>query len=305
MTTDARDLFILAMDHRESLQKDVYGIAGEPTAEEAAAISAHKSLIFDGLARAIHDGVDGASAGVLVDERYGAAVARKARAGGVDLAMPIERSGQDFLVLEYGTVADDEWLRHVEAFDPAQVKVLVRDNPDFDPADRAQQLAELAVVSRDLRRAGRTFLFELLVPATDEQLGSVGGDALRYDSDLRPGLTVAVISSMQAAGVEPDIWKIEGLETTEAATAVVAAARAGGRDAVTCVVLGRDAPADRLDHWLGIAAGVDGFRGFAIGRSIWEQPLKDLLAGAATEAQLVERVAAAYRHFAELYLASR
>jgi myo-inositol catabolism protein IolC len=288
------------MDHRDSVQREIYGIDGEPTADEAAQISAGKDAIFDGLRAAIDGGVDVARTGVLVDERFGAGVATAAKSAGIDLAMPIERSGQKLFLLEYGNFGDGEWLKHVERFDPDQVKVLVRDNP-AGGGNRELQFDRLAAVSHALRDSGRTFLVELLVPAVATQLESVAGDTLRYDRELRPELTVRVIGDMHEAGVEPEIWKIEGLESTDAAVEVVAAARNGGRDAVTCIVLGRDAPKDRLDHWLTVTAGVEGFRGFAIGRSIWEQPLIEHLAGRATRAELVARVAENYTHFVRIY----
>ncbi len=292
-------LFLLAMDHRDSLERDVYGITAEPTASDIARLEHGKLLVYRGLEAAIDGGADAAAAGVLVDERFGAQVARLATSRGIDLAMPVERSGQKLLVFEYG----DDWLEHVSEFDPDQVKVLIRDNPDDDPAARRAQLTSLAMLSLVLEEAARSFIIELLVPATDAQLASVDGNALRYDTELRPQLTSRLITEYQANAIEPTIWKIEGLETAEAAASVVAAARAGARTEVRCIVLGRDAPIDRLDHWLAIAAATDGFIGFAIGRSIWEQPLRDHLAGG-SESDLVASVAARYRHFAEVYTAA-
>ncbi|UFS59190.1 2-deoxy-5-keto-D-gluconate 6-phosphate aldolase domain-containing protein [Subtercola endophyticus] len=302
---DGRELLLLAMDHRDSLAKHVYGIDGEPSPAQIEQISAGKTLIFEGLLEAVARGIDPATVGVLVDERYGTSVAEKAKAAGIDLAMPIEKSGQDFFTLEYGDFTTTEWLTHVETFDPEQVKVLVRDNPEFAASDRALQMAHLAAVGQVLRESGRTFLIELLIPAPPAQLAAVDQDALRYDRDVRPALTTQVITELQHAGVEPDIWKIEGLETREAAEQVVATARQDGRASVSCIVLGRDAPADRLDHWLSVAAGVDGFRGFAIGRSIWEAPLTAHLAGLIGPHELVDRVATTFTHFADLYAASR
>ncbi len=306
MPTDAHhsNLFILAMDHRDSLQKNLYGIDGEPTAREIAHIAAGKELIFDGLLQAIALGVDSSTVGVLVDERYGAAVARRARDAHITLAMPIERSGRTFFTLEYGTLATGDWLTHLDDFDPEQTKVLIRDNPAFDGAARARQLHDLEAVSRTLQNAGRPLLLELLVPATPAQLAAVDGDTLRYDRDVRPGLTQQIITDMQFHGIAPAIWKIEGLETRQAAVDVLAAAQAGGRAGVSCIILGRDAAADRINRWLHVAAGVPGFRGFAIGRSIWEQPLIDLLAGRTTEADLVDRVATTFTHFVDQYLAA-
>ena len=294
--TENSDLLILAMDHRDSLLRELYRIDGDPTSDQIATVSAHKELIFDGLLAAIEAGVDVSRVGVLVDERYGSAVAARAKKAGIDLAMPIERSGEPLFLLEYGTFGDGEWLRHVEQFSPAQVKVLVRDNPESS-ANRTLQFDRLITVSNALRESGRSFLFELLVPATPAQLESVGSDALRYDTELRAGLTVRVIEEMQSEGIEPGIWKVEGVESEEDARAVVSAAQRDGRSAVRCLVLGRDAPRERVDHWLKVASAVDGFRGFAIGRSIWETPLADLVSGTATESELVGRVAENYTHF--------
>jgi len=298
--TSNSDLLILAMDHRNSLLRDLYGIDDVPTSEQIDRISAHKGLIFDGLLRAIEDGVDASRVGVLVDERYGAAVAVRAKEARIDLAMPIERSGEPLFLLEYGTFGDREWLRHIEEFAPAQVKVLVRDNPQGS-FNRMLQFDRLVTVSNALRASGRTFMIELLVPATPAQLESVGSDALRYDREVRPDLTVQLIEEMHVEGIEPNIWKVEGLETEEDARAVVSAARRDGRSPVYCIVLGRDSSRQRLDHWLEVASRVDGFRGFAIGRSIWEKPLADLLAGIASETQLVGRVAESFTHFAQVW----
>jgi len=293
------DLFLLAMDHRHSLAKDVYRISGEVTPADAERIAAGKELIFQGLLTALERGAERPVTGVLVDERYGAAVATQARAAGLRLAMPIEASGHDFFTLEYGRLGERTWLEHVEKFSPDYVKVLVRDNPGFDARARRQQQEDLAAVSRALRDAGRTFLVELLVPALADQAGA------DYDADVRPGLTDQVITEMQQAGVEPDIWKIEGLETRAAATAVVATTQQGGRDDVRCIVLGRDAPAERLDHWLDVAAAVAGFEGFAIGRSIWEEPLAGHLAGKVSADQLAGQVADNYLHYVTTYRAAQ
>jgi myo-inositol catabolism protein IolC len=188
----------------------------------------------------------------------------------VVLAIPIEASGHDWFTLEWG----DRWLGHVEAIRPDYAKVLVRDNPDFDPAEREQQFGRLAQVSSGLRGIGVPLLYELLVPATGAQLDRANHDAGAYDRDIRPGLVAQVIADNQAHGVEPALWKVEGLETAEAAHQVADQARADGRG-TDLIVLGRDAPAERLDHWLEVASQVSAFVGFAIGRSIWEDAVRD------------------------------
>jgi myo-inositol catabolism protein IolC len=296
-------LYILAMDHRDSLAKQVYGIAGDPSPEQSAAIAAGKMLVFEGAEAAREQLPAKGEPGILVDERYGAAVARAARERGFALLMPIERSGRPFFELEYGDFGRSEWLDHVDEFDPDYVKVLVRDNPEFDASDRGTQQEHLAEVATTLHRAGRQLIIELLVPATGSQdsSGSQDAAAADYDRSIRPSLTEQLIRDFHAAGVEPDIWKLEGYETSAAASSVAATTREGGRDSVRCIVLGRDSAEDRLDHWLTTAAPVDGFAGFAIGRSIWEQPMLDHLAGRIDETGVRRQVAESFLHYARVY----
>ncbi|MFJ4219684.1 2-deoxy-5-keto-D-gluconate 6-phosphate aldolase domain-containing protein [Curtobacterium luteum] len=292
-------LFLLAMDQRSSLLEHTYGDeSGEPADEaDAERVRAGKQLVYRGLLGALAAGASRDRTGVLVDERYGADVARLVQEAGLQLAMPIERSGRDWFELEYG----DDWTAHVDAFDPDFVKVLVRDNPAFDADDRAAQAERLAEVSRTLHEAGRAFLVELLVPGTDEQQAAADD----YDRDVRPGLVVEVVGYLQEHGVEPDVWKLEGLDRTEDAERVVAAVRAGGRDGVQCIVLGRDAPEEQLDHWLRVAAPVDGFVGFAIGRSNWQDALDDVVQQGLDHESAERLIAANYRHFVDTWLEAR
>jgi myo-inositol catabolism protein IolC len=265
-------LFILAMDHRASFGKTLFEVKNDdPDPAEVTAMESAKQMIFEGLQAAL-PAVSYGRAGVLVDERYGQGVIAAARTGPrpVVLAVPVEASGHDWFTTEWG----DKWLEHVEAIRPDYSKILVRDNPDFDPADREQQFSRLAQISAGLHGIGVPLLYELLVPATDAQLDRAGHDVAAYDRDIRPGLVVQVIADNQAHDVEPTLWKVEGLETVEAAEQVARQAKAGGRS-TDLIVLGRDAPADRLDHWLEVASQVSAFVGFAIGRSIWEDAVRD------------------------------
>jgi myo-inositol catabolism protein IolC len=265
-------LFILAMDHRESFGRTLFGVKDDdPDQAQRDAMASAKLMIFDGL-RAALPAVRTGRAGVLVDERYGQGVIDEAKGDReqVVLAIPIEASGHEWFTLEWG----DRWLEHVEANKPNYAKILVRDNPEFDASQREGQFARLAEISSGLHGAGVPLLYELLVPATDAQLAQAGGDAMAYDRDIRPGLVCKVIADNQAHAVEPTLWKVEGLETVDAARQVARQAKAGGRDA-DLIVLGRDAPVDRLDHWLEVASEVSEFVGFAIGRSIWEDAVRD------------------------------
>ena len=289
-------LYILAFDHRGSFQKKFFGVT-EPTAQDVERISDAKHVIFEGFLHALDEGADRTSAGLLVDEQFGAVIARTAKADGLILAMPVEKSGQDEFDFEYG----DEFSKHIEQFDPTFTKVLVRYNPAGDGAMNERQTKRLRELSDWLHGWGRKFLFELLVPATKEQLGSVGGDADRFDKELRPELMGAAIAELQQSGVEPDVWKIEGIDRREDCEAIATQTRVGGRDKVACVVLGRGADEAAVNHWLRTGAGVPGYIGFAIGRTIWWNPLKEFVDGTAKRGDAAARISANYRRFIDVY----
>src|ERR1700742_3883628 len=290
-------LYILAFDHRGSFQKKMFGIEGDPTPEETATIADAKKLIFEGMEIAVERGVDAASAGVLVDEQFGGDIPKLAREHGLSLTMPAEKSGVDEFQFECG----EDFPAHIEKYDLLATKVLVRFNPDGDAEMNKRQTARLKELADWLHANDRKFLFELLVPAEKEQLDSVGGDESRYDAELRPELMRRVIEHYQESGVEVDIWKIEGVDARADAEMLSEQARKGeGRENVKSVLLGRGASDDKVDHWLRQAAPVDGFIGFAIGRSIWWDALKSFLGGGDRKAS-AEQIADNYQRFIKVY----
>jgi myo-inositol catabolism protein IolC len=292
-------LYILAFDHRGSFQKKMFGIEGEPSADETATISDAKHLIFEGMVKAVEAGVDPRATGVLVDEQFGAPqnIPGDAKERGLLLAMPVEKSGQNEFDFQYG----DDFGAHIEQFDPDFSKVLVRYNPDGDAEMNERQTERLKRLSDWLHERDRKFLFELLVPAEDHQLEQVGGDTDRYDAELRPELMRRTIVAFQDAGVEADVWKIEGIETQEDCDRIAQTARRGGRDGVVCVVLGRGANDQKVDHWLRQGAPVEGYAGFAIGRTIWWDALKGFLDGNVEREDAAQQIADNYLRFVQVY----
>jgi myo-inositol catabolism protein IolC len=290
-------LYILAFDHRGSFQKKMFGIEGDPTPEQTQTIADAKKLIFEGMEIAVERGLDAGTAGVLVDEQFGSDIPTLAREHGLKLAMPVEKSGQDEFDFEYG----EQFGEHITANDPDFSKVLVRLNPDGDAETNERQLGRLKRLADWLHDNDRKFLFELLVPATEDQLAQVGGDTDRYDAELRPELMRRAIEQIQDFGCEVDIWKIEGVDARADAEMLSEQTRKGeGRENVKSVLLGRGASDQKVDEWLRAAAPVEGFVGFAIGRSIWWDALKDFLGGGDRRAS-AEKVAGNYLRFINVY----
>ena len=291
-------LYILAFDHRGSFQKKMFGIEGDPTADETKTITDAKRLVFEGMEKAVERGLDPTTAGVLVDEQFGGDVPKLAREHGLTLSMPVEKSGQNEFDFQYGSEFGD----HIASFDPQFSKVLVRLNPDGDAEMNERQLGRLKELADWLHANDRLFLFELLVPAEDAQLESVGGDTDRYDAELRPELMRRAIEQIQDFGIEVDIWKIEGVDTQEDAEMLVDQTRKGeGRENVVSVLLGRGASDEKVDHWLRQAAPVEGMVGFAIGRSIWWDTLKEFLDGDLERDAAAEQIADNYQRFIKVY----
>ena len=291
-------LYILPFDHRGSFETAMFGWQPPLSAAQTAEIAAAKRVVYDGFRSAIAAGAPREKGGILVDEQFGAAILRDAAADGITTAAPAEKSGQKEFDFEYG----EDFARHVEAFWPTFCKVLVRYNPEGDRALNQRQAARLKRLSDFLTEANRSrFMFELLVPAETAQLERLKGNKRTYDLEVRPRLMVEAIRELQDSGVEPDIWKVEGLDSATDCQAIVAAARAGGRDKIGCIVLGRGADDSQVRQWLEVAAAVPGFVGFAVGRTSFWEPLVAWRASKATREQTVGEIARRYRSWVEIF----
>jgi myo-inositol catabolism protein IolC len=297
-----KPLYLLPFDHRGSFETGMFGWKGALTDEQTAQIAAAKQVIYDGFETALTRGVPKEKAGILVDEQFGAAILHDASEKGYTTACPAEKSGQEEFDFEYG----EDFAAHIEKIHPTFCKVLVRYNPEGDQALNQQQAARLKRLSDYLHTANRSlFIFELLVPAEKAQLDKVKGDKKAYDLELRPGLMVEAIRELQNAGVEPDVWKVEGLDRREDCEKIVAIARSSGRDKAGCIILGRGENDEKVLEWLTTAASVPGFIGFAVGRTDFWQPLVDWRANKISRETAVDQIASRYREFVDAFEGAR
>jgi myo-inositol catabolism protein IolC len=292
------DLYVLPFDHRATFKNKMFGWMGPLTPEQQAQIEAAKRVIYDGFLAAVAEGVPKQKAAVLVDETYGAAVLRDAAKAGFMTACPAEKSGQDEFDFEYGAA----FAEHIEAFRPTFCKVLVRYNPEGNSALNQRQAARLKMLSDYLHgKSSSQFMFELLVPPEKPQLDKLNGDKKTYDLELRPRLMVRAMHELQDAGVEADLWKIEGIDRREDCERVVAAAQRDGRNKVGCIVLGRGEDDKKVREWLETAAPVPGFIGFAVGRTVFWDPLVNWRDNKITREEAVAEISRRYRDFAQLF----
>jgi myo-inositol catabolism protein IolC len=297
-----KPLYIQPFDHRGSFETGMFGWKGALTPEQTAQIAAAKQVIYDGFKSAVAAGVPKEKAGILVDEQFGAAILRDAAARGYVTACPAEKSGQEEFDFEYG----EDFAEHIEAFHPTFCKVLVRYNPEGDQVLNRRQSARLKRLSDYLHNESRSlFMFELLVPPEKAQLDKLKDDKKAYDRELRPRLMVETIQKLQDAHVEPDVWKIEGLDRKEDCEKIVAAARQGGRDKVGCIILGRGENDQKVREWLTTAAAVPGFIGFAVGRTDFWEPLVGWRDKKTTRDAAVAEIARRYREFVDIFERAR
>ena len=277
----------------------MFGWVGELSQQQTAEIAAAKQVIYDAFRQSVAAGVPKEKAGILVDEQFGAAILRDAVSQGYTTACPAEKSGQDEFDFEYG--ADFE--KHIEAFQPTFCKVLVRYNPEGDQTLNQRQADRLKRLSDYLHSdtSHSRFMFELLVPAEKAQLDQLKGDKKAYDFELRPRLMAEAIEQLQDAEIEPDVWKIEGLDRHKDCERIVAAARRGGRDKVGCIILGRGEDDKKVREWLTVAAAVPGFIGFAVGRTSFWDPLVDWRGKKITRQAAVGEIARRYQEFVGIF----
>ena len=294
----SNELYILAFDHRGTLTKGLLGVEGrQPTVDEASRVSSMKDIIFDGFIEAKNSGISGGDPAILVDETFGLQVQQKAKEIGIKYAAPVEKSGQKVFDFEYG----DAFGEKIIEVDADFIKILVRWNPNDDIETREVQGKRIKILSDWIEENDRKFLLEFLVPATDEQLESVDGDQSRYDSEIRPKLAVQVVEEMREKGADPDIWKIEGLDTKEDCEKVATSIKDGGREDVIAVVLGRGANDEKVNQWLRAGSSVDGYKGFAIGRSIFWNSLKGWHEDQKSREEAVSEIAESYLSFISVY----
>jgi myo-inositol catabolism protein IolC len=290
-------LYLLPFDHRHSYLTGMFGLEPPLVQADTDRVADSKQIIYEGFRQALDGGVPQGCGGILVDEEFGADILRDAAARGYVTAVSVEKSGSDEFDFEYGA----GFAQHIRQFSPTFAKVLVRYNPEGDAVLNERQIARLRKLSDVCRAAGPRFMFELLVPATAEQMARAQGKQQAYDSQLRPDLMVRSLRALQDAGIEPDVWKIEGLDRREECERLVETARRDGRGEVSCIVLGRGADEKKVIAWLETAASVTGFIGFAVGRTSFWDAIADFEAGKVTRHAAITRIAQRYLEWVAVF----
>jgi len=290
-----RPLYLLPFEHRRS------NGSGALTAHQRDAVNESTEVMYDGFRQALGPAVPLASAGILTDEESGAAILRDAARNGYVTVLPTEKSGSTEFEFQYGA----EFASHIAAFRPTFAKARVYYNPEGDAAVNERQTARLLQLSDHCRAVRQRFMVELLVPPTAAQRNRARAFGSNYNRVLRPALTVQAIRTLQDAGIEPDVWTIEGLDRRSDYEHVLLTARRNGRTDVGCLVLGYDAEEAQMVRWLETAATVAGFIGFAIGSTTFWPAMTAYVAKQVTRREAASLVARHYRAWVGVFERAR
>lgn len=285
-------LYILPFDHRGSFHKMLFPGVVELSVEQHDLVRHYKQVIFEAMKR-IGEKRGYAELAVLVDEQYGAGIHRECKELGIRNLLTVEKSGQKIFEFEY-----PDWKEHLLEFKPSFAKALVRVVMGEDHAVQNARLKELGDFCAEQQMG---FLIEPLIEPSEADLTAVNGDKKRFDTELRPRRFAEAVAEMHAAGVKPDVWKIEGTETREAMDICSGAVLNGGKPNVQIIILGRGATMDQVDHWLGAGAKSKGVNGFAVGRTVFSEAIELLHQEKISETQAIELIAKNYEHCREVF----
>lgn len=280
MDSSVRKLYILPFDHRSSFAKLLGFDYANLTPEERAIMADRKQVIYEGALKGIELGVPKEFAAILVDEEFGTGIHSAAREAGITRILTVEASGTEEFAFAYG----DQFGVHIDAIHPEYVKALVHYDRAGDEGIHGRLFENLRTLGAFCKEGGYKFLLEVLFP-----------------SDATGAYAAEAIAEFQAAGVEPDVWKIAGFTTPEETALPVTQARADGRDGVGVVILGRGESEEMVESWVAAGAKTEGVIGFAVGRTIFAEPIRAYHAGEIQREEAVERIGKGYLRFAEIF----
>lgn len=269
-------LYILRFDHRTPFLKGLFGIEQGQilTSEQRLQVVDLKMLIYEGLVETLSalDVVDRQQVVAVIDEEFGFPVIQDARSQRIPIAISVERSGRDEFEFEYG----DEFAAHIDRLKPNFVKALARYNPGRDQELNDRQRRRLAELSEWTTENGYQLMFELLIPPTEEQLASLGGDSSAYERELLIDLVNEVFDSFEASDIRAAIWMVPGFPSSEICTRAASELHQKSPGA-RCVVLGQGPDAGQVTEWIRVAKNAQGYDGIAVAQTIWMPALRAYL----------------------------
>jgi 5-dehydro-2-deoxygluconokinase len=265
------ELIILPFDHRSSFIKDILNVEKLNDTQKVK-VEELKSVIFEGFKSFISTQNDKSSFGILVDEMYGKKIIKEAKDSKTILIVPVEKSGQPELDFEYGK----DFGKHIKEINPDFVKVLVK----YDSAkDNKNQLRKLYELSQFCEKNNYNLIFELLIPSKENRLEK----------------TIKAIREIKNF-VKVNIWKMEGYQKEEWLEIIKEM-----NDKERIIVLGRGENKEFVENWLKEASLIDKVIGFAVGRTIFLEALKEYYQNKISKEEAVNKIKSNLEYFVNIW----
>ena len=280
-----KDLFILPFDHRSTFLKLLNVIDRSPTNEELNKVKEFKNIIYEAFKKSLLK-IPKEKAAILVDEQFGDSILKDAVTQGFITILTTEKSGQKEFTFEYG----DEFAKHIEKYKPKFAKALIRYKPQNPLESKKIQQKKLKQLCDFCHSNGYKFLLEVLIFET----GIATSEPM-----------CKVIKELQDASVEPDVWKMEGMENKLDYETVINQIQKDGRENVGLVVLGRGGDEQAVEKWIKESAKVKGVIGFAVGRTFFQNPLLGYKNGTLNKEQAVEKISNKFIYFYNVFVNGR
>jgi len=215
-TPETAHLFVLAIDHRVDLCREILGSQAEqPSADERERAAALKQLVFEGLVQAIEGGVAKSHAAIWVDSDLGEAVLLRARAMALPTVVSVARPDIETFRLEDGGGLIEKLARLGASYAGARVPC----RPGTTREERDARLSALRILSETCRSKGPSLLLELVALPSENDLREDGG-ITEWSEKVKPLLTVDAMRELQDAGVEPSVWVVEPPVDAKAAATI-------------------------------------------------------------------------------------
>lgn len=282
-------LLILPFDHRNSFKRDLLGKTDGLNTKEISQVKNLKQIIFDGFLGVFNRQKLDDNLGILVDEEFGAKILKQARKHRAVVCLSVEKSGEKEFKFEYS----NSFGEHIQKFKPDYVKALVRYNP-LNKEINQRQLLRLQKLNSFCQKNNYFLMIELLVPPTEYDFKKAKSLEI-YDNKFRVKRTVGAIKEIKRQ-IKVDVWKLEDFDSAGWKKVI----RATGRSA-KIICLGGGESKKAVSESLLVASKFSQVIGFAIGRTIFLQTLKDFQHQKITQEQAVKRITANYGYFVKVW----
>jgi myo-inositol catabolism protein IolC len=293
-----KNFFILPFDHRSSFAKLFEFTNPKLSSGERETIIKAKEIIYLAFKRAVEIEIPKEQAAILVDEEYGDKIIKDAINHDFNVILTTEKSGQKEFDFEYG----QDFAKHIDKYRPSFVKALLHYNPNDDPLSKMRQQQRLTILNKFCHENSYKFLVEILIMPTDLQLIETNGNKDIFDLKIRPNLTAKTIEELQRANIEPDIWKIEGMENEDSYKIVSLQALKEERKDVGIVILGRGENREKVEEWIRVGNKSRGVIGFAVGRTVFWDPLVDYKNDRIEKEKTIEAISNNFLHFYHIFI---